>query len=289
VSGKVMAVVTGLAIGAAAAPASAQTAPSVQEAARPVTRQSAAALRAQVDQLRYQIGTMERVLEHAVEYGASVWRDRMQALAPVQALLLDNARVRGYRLEGYGLFFDIDVPSLETTLLAAFRTLDQNGLGLQSAWNQIKASIQAQAANDANLQQAVKRLELQVVPGTPVATTADVTGLRLATGSAASTGEPAVPPPHADDPILANPEEAYRAEVMSAVLDAMLDYSGALGLTGDEWLTVGVRRNEIRPRIGLDNNAQTFIARVRGADLNAFRAGQMSREDAIRRVEMKVF
>src|SRR4051812_22661470 len=50
---------------------------------------------------RYQIGTMERVLENAVEHGASLWRDRLQALAPVQALLLDNPRARGYRLEGY--------------------------------------------------------------------------------------------------------------------------------------------------------------------------------------------
>ena len=59
---------------------------------------------------------MERVLESAVEHGASVWRDRLQALLPAQTLLLDNARVRGYRLEGYGVFFDIEVPSLETTL-----------------------------------------------------------------------------------------------------------------------------------------------------------------------------
>ena len=286
-----MAVVTGLAIGAAVAPVSAQTAPSAQEAA-PAAAPRPVPLRAQID-IRYQIGTMERVLENAVEHGAGVWRDRLQALAPVQALLLDNARVRGYRLEGYGLFFDIDVPSLEMTLLAAFRTLDQNGLGLQSAWNQIKSSIQAQAANDANLQQAVKRLELQVVPGVPVAaTTADVSGLRAASGSAASAPEPISrlnANVAANDPILANPEEVYRAEVMQAVVDAMLDYSSALGIASDEWLTVGVRRNEIRPRIGLDTNAQTFVARVRGADLTAFRAGQLSREDAIKRVEVRVF
>ena len=286
-----MAVVTGLAIGAAVAPVSAQIAPgaeasSAQEAARrPVP------LRVQID-IRYQIGTMERVLENAVEHGASVWRDRLQALAPVQTLLLDNARVRGYRLEGYGLFFDIDVPSLEFSLLAAFRALDQNGLGLQSAWNQVKSSLQAQAANDANLQQALKRLELQVVPGVVAATTADVSGLRLAAGSAATVPEPisrlnANRP--ASAPILANPEEVYRAEVMQAVVDAMLDYSAALGVAPDEWLSVGVRRNEIRPRIGLDTNTQTFIARVRGADLTAFRAGQLSREDAIKRVEVSVF
>jgi hypothetical protein len=58
---------------------------------------------------------------------------------------------------------------------------------------------------------------------------------------------------------------------------------------GEHWQSVGVRRNEVRPRIGLDNNAQTFIARVRGSDLAAFRAGQISREDAIKRVEVRVF
>ena len=133
----------------------------------PAARQQGPA-RNPFDQLRYQIGIMERVLENAVEHGASVWRDRLQALAPVQALLLDNARVRGYRLEGYGMFFDIDVPSLDLTLFSAFRTLDQNGLGVQSALNQLKAFVQSQGASDVNVQQALKRLELQVVvPATP--------------------------------------------------------------------------------------------------------------------------
>ena len=92
-----------------------------------------------------------------------------------------------------------------------------------------------------------------------------------------------------NDPILVNPEEAYRAEVMQAVVDALLDYSAPLGLGADEWLTVGVRRNEVRPRIGLETNAQTFVARVRGSDLSAFRSGQLTRDDAIKRVEVRVF
>jgi hypothetical protein len=237
------------------------------------------------DQLRYQIGTMERVLENAVEHGASVWRDRLQAVAPVQALLLDNARVRGYRLEGYGMFFDIDVPSLETTLFSAFRTLDQNGLGVQSALSQLKAFVQSQAAGDVNVQQALKRLELQVVPAVP---TADVAGARTSSGSAAVAPDTSVTI-DPNDPILLNPEETYRSEVMQAVVDALLDYSAPLGLSGDEWLTVGVRRNEVRPRIGLETNAQTFVARVRGADLSAFRAGQLTRGEAIKRVEVRVF
>src|SRR5262249_36758505 len=99
----------------------------------------------------------------------------------------------------------------------------------------------------------------------------------------------AAPAVDANDPILINPEQVFRAEVMEAIVDALLDYSARLGVGPEEWLTVGVRRNEVRPRIGLETNAQTVIARVRGADLIAFRPGELTREDAIKRVVVQVF
>ena len=89
--------------------------------------------------------------------------------------------------------------------------------------------------------------------------------------------------------ILVNYEQAYRGEVVQAVVDALFDYSAPLGLSPNEWLTVAMRRNEVRPRIGLDTNAQTVVARVRGSDLSAFRAGQLTRDEAIKRVEVRVF
>lgn len=280
-TGKAVAVVVGVAITIGSA-AGAQTAPE----ARPTIVRRQNQPRTAGDQMRYQIGTMERVLETAVEHGASVWRDRLQALAPVQAMLLENARVRGYRLDDYGLFFDIDVPSLEMTLFTALQTLDQNGLGLQSALNQVRSYIQTQAANDPGLQQALKRIELQL-PMAPGGVP-DVPNARAASGSAAVSPNDRASSA-APDPILTNPEEVFRFEVMQAIIDALLDHSAALGVSEDEWLTVAVRRTEVRPRIGLDSNAQTFIARVRGADLEGFRTGQLSREDAIKRVEVKVF
>ena len=287
-SGTAVAVIAGMAIGVATGPAAAQTPRDAQESSRPVVRRQQGPVRNPFDQLRYQIGTMERVLENAVEHGASVWRDRWQAVAPVQVLLLDNARVRGYRIEDYGMFFDIDVPSLETTLFSAFRTLDQNGLGVQSALSQLKAFVQSQAAGDVNIQQALKRVELEFVPAATTGAAPDLPAARTSSGSAAVAPDaPATADPN--DPILVNPEQAYRTEVMQAVVDALLDYSAPLGLSADEWLTVGVRRNEIRPRIGLDTNAQTVVARVRGGDLSAFRSGQLTRDEAIKRVEVRVF
>jgi len=46
------------------------------------------------------------------------------------------------------------------------------------------------------------------------------------------------------DPILADPDEAYRAEVKQALKEAMLDYGGPLGIRPQEWLTIAARRDE---------------------------------------------
>src|ERR1700733_9895723 len=147
VSGKAVVVVVvsaTLGTGAAVAPVGAQSAasqaPEPVRAAAPRQNQPAQQPREQ----RYQIGVMERVLEGAVEHGASIVRDRLDPVLQSQTMLLENARVRGFRLDGYGVFFDAEVPSLEiSTLYSAFRTLDQNGLGLESALKALKSYIEA--------------------------------------------------------------------------------------------------------------------------------------------------
>src|SRR6478735_9044209 len=130
---------------------------------------SAAAAQQQLRQARYQIGQMERLLEGAVEHGATVIRDRLQPIMPADMLLTENARARGFRLDGYGVFFDVEVPSLEGTLPWSFRTLDQNDLGLDAALRTLRAYVQS-PGTDSNVQQALKRVELQVSPMTSLAT-----------------------------------------------------------------------------------------------------------------------
>ena len=232
---------------------------------------------------------MERVLEGAVEHGVTVTRDRLQALLPAQMLISENARVRGFRLDGYGVFFDVEVPSLEGTLPWSFRTLDQNDLGLESALKALQTHVQA--AGDPNLRQALERIELQVGPMTRVtrSTARTVAGALGATESAsvASAGAEAQ---SSIDPILNNPEEAYRGEVKQALMEAMLDHSGPLAIGPDEWLTIAARRNEDRARLApADSDAQTIVIRASGADLAAFRAGRILREDAVKRIEVRVF
>ena len=279
-----VALVVFVALGAAAAPASAQD-------------PSAARSAADQKQSHYQIGTMERVLEGAVEHGVALTRDRLQAIAdrlqtlgPAQMLILDNPRVRGFRLDSYGVFFDVEVPSLNGTLTWSLRTLDQNDLGLQSAMNILKTHVNADG--DVDLQQALRRVELQVGPATLAnQTTPVVPGSRNANGAAAGGAElQAGVPAQPIDPILTNPNAAYRGEVVQSLVDAMLDYSGPLGIGAEEWLTIAARGIEERPRLTpADNDPETVVIRARGADLKAFHAGQISREEVVKRIDRRVF
>jgi hypothetical protein len=141
-----------------AAAAGAQDAGRPQQ--QPATRMDAARNQQQVREARYQIGQMERLLEGAVEHGATAMRDRLQAVMPADMLLTDNARARGFRLDGYGVFFDVEVPDLGGSLAWSLRTLDQNDLGLDAALQTLRQA----AGNDVNLQQALKRVELQMSP-----------------------------------------------------------------------------------------------------------------------------
>ncbi len=239
---------------------------------------------AELRESRYQIGVMERVLEGAVEHGVTRTRDRYQAVVPAEMQFMsENARVRGFRLDGYGVFFDVIVPSFQGTLPWVLRTLDQNDLGLENALKALRAHVDA--SRDANLEQALHRVELQVGPvpvraqdqnGTP---NADPSGVAAARQAAA-----------ADPQIVSDPNEAFRGEVKQALMDVMLDHSSSLGIDANEWLTVAARRNADRPQLApADSDAGTMVIRVRGSDLAAFLARQISREDALKRIEVRVF
>jgi hypothetical protein len=267
-------------------------------AAGPAAAQSSSAAiqtasRAAAEQ-RYQIGQMERVLEGAVEHGMTVTRDRVQALIQMPAdlvsadlLVSDNAHARGFRLDGYGLFFDVTVPSFDTSTTWSLRTLDQNDLGLDSALRTMQTHVKT--VGDPSLEQALKRIELQVNPAVLARTSLPgVTGARMATGSAAATAADKEAP--ATDPILSDPNEAYRAEVTQALKDAMLAHSSSLGIAPTEWLTIAAKGNDDRPRLApADTNARTRLIRLRGSDLADFLAGKISREEALHRIEVLVF
>lgn len=275
----------------------------------PPPRVTAAAMREQ-QQTRYKIFVMEGVLERAVELGAEQVKRQVRRVMPDMLFMSGGADARGLRLEGYGVFFDVEVPVLRRSVAWSLRTMmDDNGLGMSAALQQLRTMVER--VNDprekANLQQAIKRIELQVGPVQP-STEAPARGDVPARGSVAAmeTAEPVpvapatpaapaapVPPPPApiDQAILTNPNEAYEKEVITALIDAMLDHGGTIGVGPEEWLTVAARDNEHRDRLAPSDSydLMTIVLRVKGSDISAFRAERITREEARKRVEIREF
>lgn len=246
--------------------------------------------------LRYQIGVMERILEEAVQHGADKTRERIQSvLPPAEMLLVTSAQVRGFRLDGYGVFFDVEVPTLDASLPLSFKMLDQSGLGLDSALQTLRQVTQK--SGDVNLEQALRRIELQLGPVAVVAP--DTSGARTVSGSAATvsndvpqsrgTSASAMPVMSVES-YLNEVHSTLRAEVRDALIDAMLDHGRGLDVAPAEWLQVAARRDDARPRVGpVDADVETMSIRVRGSDLTEFLGGKITREEAIRRIDVKMF
>ena len=68
----------------------------------------------------------------------------------------------------------------------------------------------------------------------------------------------------------------------------MLAHSSSLGIAPTEWLTIAAKGNDDRPRLApADSDARTRIIRLSGSDLAEFLAGQISREEALKRIEVR--
>jgi hypothetical protein len=258
---------------------------------------SAQASRSEADQLksRQKISMMESVLESAVANGADSLMRAVRAVMPPDAMMLTGApSARGFRLEGYGIFFDVEVPAFRRSMAWTLRQMvDESGLGAAAAVNQLKTYIATvqDSRQRANLDRALRRLELQVGPVGPVGPVQQDASARTVGAStvAAATIAPAAPP--VDPAVVDDPNGAYTREVSVSIVDAMIENSGPLPIGDNEWLTVAARDN-IRPdRLvpGDTSNISSIVFRVKGADLAAYRAGRMTLEETRARVEVNQF
>jgi hypothetical protein len=236
---------------------------------------------------------MEAVLENAVQHGAQTVSTRMRMISPDVALFSGPARARGFRLDGYGAFFAVDVPALHRSVTWTVRTLSQSNAELTRALQQIRRMVQTQDDDrmKTQLEQALRLVELQVVPpgarsssGAPVAQPASTS----ATGAAPdTTPAPDAAPPIAD--LVANPGAAYTETVQQALIEAMLTYGSTLSLAPGEWLTIAARENSDSMLAGDLGDSVTVTLRVKASDLQDLAAGRLTADDVRRRVDVREF
>jgi hypothetical protein len=299
-----------------AAPAVVAAAAAQETPARPVDR----------SQLRHQIYVMEGALSRAVEFGAQSLSREIRAVMPEAFMLAGQARARGVYLDGYGVFFDVDVPIMRQSMIWSLRTiLEQDAAGLQKALSDIRA-VASKASTPTERQQlerAISRIEIQLgpfgagatAPGNPFAaaiqssqqaqqtqqiqqpsslgTNVSAQSIQNASPTEDATTEQAVPKPLPIDKLwMKDPNRAYTEAVQRALVDAMIDYSAPVAIGAEEWLTVAARDNYQRDSLAPPDpleEVETVLLRISGADLMAYRAGQIDREEARKRVVISAF
>lgn len=267
---------------------------------------------------RYKVRIMEGVLEKAVTQAVLVMNQQLRRVSPDLVQLTGAARARGYRLDSYGVFFEVEVPAaMRQTMgwtVRMMRETESLNQALRSL-RRVATTLDGKARTDAEL--AVRQIELHVrpplPPGAPLGQIATApppatagAGTVQATAASPSPGgaeEPAPTPPADPDPdpdpvpeqppvnplLLQDPDLAYEMEVREALITAMLEYGGLLPIAADEWLTVAARDNQDVIIPGDLAEVVTVIMRVKGSDLADFKAGRLGAAEIRKRVQVGEF
>ena len=224
---------------------------------------------------RNQIQMMEGVLTRAVRSGAEDLARRMQSRDPSLMLFTGQARARGFVLEGYGVFFDVEIPALRPTVVWAARTLERDTT-IANALDSLRQALSAVPPGQTRLQaeQALKYMQ-QINPAQ---------GQRALGMPPAGAVRPLDADPGVDDP-----HSAYTEAVKNALIDAMLDYSLPMDLGADEWLTVAARDSEGPLTPDEIYEASTILIRVKGSDLATYAADRSKRAEVRSRVKVSEF
>ncbi len=236
------------------------------------TPPAAAGASAEQVRMRRDIAAFERALESAVNEGAQRLGQHVQTSATPQSVLLTGLnRARGFRLEGYGILFDVEFPSIRRTVAWTLRALGAPDPELLAAMKELRSNAEhlADPRTREELDRAIRTLEEQMTANQRRTT-------NVAAGAAA-----AEPPP------LVDPRVVYAADLTGVLVNAVLAAGPSLGLAPAEWLAVAARESlDFRFMPEDASGSPTLMIRMKGSDLAALRDGTLTREEARDRVEV---
>ena len=228
---------------------------------------------------------IEAVLSRAVLGGAEHLAEQLGSGNPNMSFFTGQARARGFILDGYGVFFHVEIPEMQQSLVMSVTTGDRD-VAVASGLDALRQAVQSFPEGGPKLQaeQALKSLQLLVGPMPqlvePPAPGRDV--VRAATTTVAD------PLPAVAVPILRDPNAAYRDAIKAALIDAMLEHSRGLNLQPDEWLSVAAQRGDsLTPNEIV--TSPTLVLRIKGSDLAIYDADRTRKDEIRQRVEVREF
>ena len=234
--------------------------------------------RAEPGERLQQVHLMERALEDAVTRGVRIVE---QQLPPVPGVLYfaGPVRVRGFELQDYGVFFDVEYPVVRRSILWSMNTLQLNG-GMPTIFQDLRRRLQTMPEGPGQLafEQVLSEMEAELQRTAPLRPV----GLGAARVSSPEDAERRLDRP--GTPEAMDPLETYLTALRGELTDALISYGPALDVADDHWVSVAARdgRGQIDPRV---SSPRTLKLRVSGRDLAALSGGRLSVEDLRRRVE----
>jgi hypothetical protein len=214
--------------------------------------------------LRKQVVLMEGLLARAGSVAADTIARKLQAMDPSITAFIGPARARGFIMDGYGIFFHVEVPAMLGTVV----------------WSQMVVQRDMQIGNAlANLKRA-----LSDMPDGPSRQQAQQAVLLLDRNAGPARADVKVAAADVSTDVW-DPNEEYKQEVRRELIDAILNHSLPLNIGPDQWLEVGAHMMDTpqTPR------GVTLMIRVKGSDLAVFAADPTRREEIRKKVEVRAF
>ena len=243
----------------------------------PALAQAQPAARSRDEQRRRnEIRLIEGVLVQAVRLGAEEVSKEMQRFEPAGVTVLTGVpRARGFLLDGYGVFFDVEIPDMNQSVIWSMMNV-QRDRQVGNALDSLRAALET-LPDGPNRQQA--QTALQQVTKTD--------GPAMPARGPQGQPAPAAGQVGAATATLPDPDALYSNAVKNALVEAMLGYSVQMDLGPEEWLTVAARASEgPMPQPGL-SDLITIVLRVKGSDLSIYHADPTKREEIRQRVKVE--
>ena len=234
---------------------------------------------------------MEAVLSRAVLTGAERLAQELGSGNPDVSFFTGQARARGFILDGYGIFFHVEIPEMQQSVVWSVTTVERD-MALASTLASLRRALETMPDGTSKLQaeQALKTLQVQVGPVAPLTDAAPAARgfVRSAEGSAAPVAQSSALPPLAPL-VLKDPNAAYRDAIKAALVDAMLEYSRGMDIQPDEWLSVAAHRGDSPLAATEIVTTPTVVLRIKGSDLALYDADRARKDEIRQRVEAREF
>jgi hypothetical protein len=218
--------------------------------------------------LRKQVLLMEGLLARAGTVAADTIARRLTEVQPGLTAFIGPSRARGFIMDGYGIFFHVEVPALSGTVIWTQQVM-QREFQFGNAVSNLKRAVNQlpEGPSREEAMQAVALLTRQAPP------------MKEAGVSAANVSSAVIDPNW-------DPNEDYKQEVRRELIDAILNHSLPLNIGPDQWLEVGAHMSESVPQ---SQRGTTLMIRVKGSDLAIFAADPARRDEIRKKVEVRAF